>query len=106
MRVLTVVIGARDQGCVSCALIRRASHFGLNLFCLWSDKPWEMFTLSLRKSSQSLGQREKGGRHGVQDVLEEDKLGLQGVNQEMRKQKEAKAKIPSSGFSLKPFGES
>lgn len=53
-------------------LISRGSHSVSHWSCQRSDKPWEIFTLSQRKSSQPLGQREKeevGGRreHGVED---------------------------------------
>lgn len=83
--------------------------------CQRSDKPWEIFTLSQRKSSQPLGQREKkevGGEGGTvwKTNEEEDRLILQGVNQKMRGrdgekgeeeeegERRRKAEIPSSGF--------
>lgn len=100
-------------------LISRASHFVSHWSCQRSDKPWEIFTLSQRKSSQPLGQREKkevGGAVCKTDE-EEDRLILQGVNQKMRGrdgekgeeeegERRRKAEIPSSGFFIKASGES
>lgn len=98
-------------------LISRASHFVSHWSCQRSDKPWEIFTLSQRKSSQPLGQREKGGGTVWKTDEEEDRLILQGVNQKMRGrdgekgeeeegERRRKAEIPSSGFFIKASGES
>lgn len=96
-------------------LISRASHFVSYSSCQRSDKPWEIFTLSQRKSSQPLGQRQRqrGGGGTVWKMNEEeDEQILQGVNKEMRRRERGgkeggkegeKAEIPSSGFSLKPL---
>lgn len=60
-------------------LISRASNFVSYLSCQRSDKPWEMFTPSQRKSRQPLGQREKGGGTAQKMNEEEDRQILQGV---------------------------
>lgn len=50
-----------------CLLIIRISHFVPYSFCQWSDKPWEIFTLSQRKSSQPRRVKGAGGGHSVKD---------------------------------------
>lgn len=67
--------------------ISKASHFLSYSFCQRSDKPWEIFTLSQRKSSQPLEQRERGGGTVWKMNEEEDEQILQGVNVKMRKRK-------------------
>lgn len=52
--------------------------------CQRSDKPWEIFTLSQRKSSLPLEQRGKMGVTALKTNEEEDEQILQGVNEEMR----------------------
>lgn len=77
---------------------------------MWSDKPWEIFTLSQRKSRQPLGHREKGGAAWKTNE-EEDRQILQRGNEKMRRsdgeieegKRGEKAEISSSGFSLKPL---
>lgn len=96
-------IPVRPDQTQTAGLIRRASHALWLSVCQWSDKPWEIFTLSQRKSSQLLGQEGEGREAQPGRWMRRRTLELQGVNEKMRRQREAKAETPSSGFSLKPL---
>lgn len=79
------------------ALVHWASHSVSYLLWQWSNKPWEIFTLSQRKSRQPVGQMELGGRRSAEDEWGGGRAETAGSEDE-RARRSGEQRFPPVGF--------